>query len=75
MDMFTADKLMPAVTQPSKNLNLRGVGSQQTSRSRAERRNSPRVLRSALWGTDLDARPAVLSFNANERGFSTAGVK
>jgi len=36
----------------------------------------PRVLRSALWGTDLDARrPAVLSFNANERGFSTAGVK
>lgn len=32
---------MPALTQPSQNLDLGRIGSQQTSRSRPERCNSP----------------------------------
>ena len=48
MDMFDADKLMTAMTQPSKNLNLRGIRSEQTSRSRPKRRNPPLCSKSAI---------------------------
>jgi hypothetical protein len=48
MDMFDADKLMTAITQPSKNLNLRRIRSEQTSRCRSERRNPPLCSKSAI---------------------------
>jgi hypothetical protein len=48
MDMFDADKLMTAITQPSKNLNLRRIRSEQTSRSRPKRRNPPLCSKSAI---------------------------
>jgi hypothetical protein len=41
MDMFDADNLLSAMTQASKNLNLRRIRSEQTSRSRPKRCNSP----------------------------------
>ena len=40
MDMLDADKLLPAITQASKDLNLGRISPHQTSRSRSERRNS-----------------------------------
>jgi hypothetical protein len=48
MDMFDADKLMTAITQPSKNLNLRRIRSEQTSRNRPKRRNPPLCSKSAI---------------------------
>jgi hypothetical protein len=41
MHMLDANKLLPAVTQASKNLNLHRICFEQTSRSRSERCNSP----------------------------------
>jgi undecaprenyl pyrophosphate phosphatase UppP len=40
IDVLDADKLLPAVTQASTNLNLGCVSPHQTSRRRSERRNS-----------------------------------
>jgi hypothetical protein len=40
MDVLDPDKLLTAVTQASKNLNLHHVRSEQTTRSRYEHRNS-----------------------------------
>ena len=40
MDMLDAGKLLPAITQASKNLNLGRIGPHKTSRSRSEGRNS-----------------------------------
>ena len=48
MDMFDADNLLSAMTQPSKNLNLRRIRSEQTSRSRPKRRNSPLCSKTAI---------------------------
>jgi hypothetical protein len=40
MDVLDADKLLPTVTQASKDLNLGGISFHQTSRCRSERRNA-----------------------------------
>jgi hypothetical protein len=40
MHVLDADKLLPAITQASKNLNLHCVSPHQTSRRRSECRNS-----------------------------------
>jgi hypothetical protein len=48
MDVLDADKLLTAIPQASKNLNLRRKCSEQTSRSRSERRNSPFRSKSAF---------------------------
>jgi hypothetical protein len=40
VDVVDVDKLLTAVTQPSKNLNLHHIRSEQTTRSRCVRRNS-----------------------------------
>jgi hypothetical protein len=40
MDVLDADKLVSAVTQASKNLNLHCISPHQASRRRPERRNS-----------------------------------
>jgi hypothetical protein len=48
VDMLDANKLLPATTQPSKNLNLGRIGPHQTSRSRSERRNPSLCSKSAI---------------------------
>jgi hypothetical protein len=48
MDMFDADNLLSAMTQPSKNLNLRRIRSEQTSRSRPKRRKPPLCSKTAI---------------------------
>ena len=48
MDVLDPDKLMTAITQPSKDLNLGCKSPQQTSRRRSERRNSPLRSESAV---------------------------
>jgi hypothetical protein len=48
MDVLDADDLLSAMTQPSKNLNLRRIRSEQTSRSRSERRNPPLCSKTAF---------------------------
>jgi hypothetical protein len=48
MDVLDADKLVTAIPQASKNLNLRRKCSEQTSRSRSERRNPPLCSKTAF---------------------------
>ena len=48
MDVLDADNLLSAMTQPSKNLNLRRIRSEQTSRNRPKRRNPPLCSKSAI---------------------------
>jgi hypothetical protein len=48
MDMFDADNLLSAMTQPSKNLNLRRIRSEQTSGNRPKRRNPPLCSKTAI---------------------------
>jgi hypothetical protein len=50
VDVLDADKLLPAVTQASENLNLSRISPQQTSRRRSERRNSPLRSKSVQLG-------------------------
>jgi hypothetical protein len=48
MNVLDTHKLMTAITQPSKNLNLRRIRSEQTSRRRPKRRNPPLCSKSAI---------------------------
>jgi hypothetical protein len=48
VDVLDAHKLLPAVTQAAKDLNLGGISSHQPGRSRSERRNPPLCSKTAI---------------------------
>jgi hypothetical protein len=48
VDVLDAHKLLPAVTQAAKDLNLAGISSHQPGRSRSERRNPPLCSKTAI---------------------------